>query len=321
MNAKHLIENHPLYPQLITHFKFDELLAPHTSFKIGGKAEVFYLPKSVNELETMCNFFIREGIELSIIGNASNLLISDDGLKGVVIQMSDFMPPSIIKSENDDVLVVAQAGTLIETFLQFCIANELSGLEDFGGLPASIGGAAFMNAKCFETSISDVLVSAEVMKVQANNVAISEYKMKKDDWAYKHSPFQECQSGIRLKEGREVVLSCVLKLKKGKREEIQKKIQEKKDGRRTKKQFDFPSAGSVFKNDYTIGIPTGKLVSDAGLLGLQCGAAQVAFWHGNFIINLGGATSNDVLELMTRVKQEIKTKYGILLESEIIYCE
>ena len=269
----------------------------------------------------MCKFFIEQKIEFSIIGNASNLLISDDGIKGVVIRISNFTIPSIIKQENDDVFVAVGAGTLIEDFLKFCIQHELSGLEDFGGLPASIGGAVFMNAKCFETSISDVLISAEVMKISKYDATLSEYKMQKNEWSYKSSPFQKCALGIHVQEGREIVLSCLFKLKKGKKEEIKAKIEERHQGRITKKQFEFPSAGSVFKNDYKIGIPTGKLVSDAGLLGLQCGAAQVAQWHGNFIINRGGASAKDVLQLMEKIRKKIQEKHGILLESEIIYCQ
>ena len=279
MNIKYLIETAPLYSQIKQHFRFAEELAPYTSFKIGGKAEALYLPESITELQTMFKFFIEQKIEFSIIGNASNLLISDDGIKGVVIRISNFTIPSIIKQENDDVFVAVGAGTLIEDFLKFCIQHELSGLEDFGGLPASIGGAVFMNAKCFETSISDVLISAEVMKISKYDATLSEYKMQKNEWSYKCSPFQKCALGIHVQEGREIVLSCLFKLKKG------------------------------------------KLVSDAGLLGLQCGAAQVAQWHGNFIINRGGASAKDVLQLMEKIRKKIQEKHGILLESEIIYCQ
>ena len=321
MNIKQLIENHSLYSKIKDHFKFDEELAPYTSFKIGGKTEVLYSPKSTDELKTFCDFLIKEGVPLSIIGNASNLLISDEGIKGVVIHISDFTFPSITQQENDDIFVTVGAGTLIETFLQFCVDNEISGLEDFGGLPASVGGAVFMNAKCFDTSISDVLFSAEVLKISESGASLNEYKMQKDEWGYKHSPFQKFASGIRVLEGRELVLSCVFKLKKGKKNEIKARIEERHQGRIAKRQFEFPSAGSVFKNDYTIGIPTGKLVSDAGLLGLSYGAAQVAEWHGNFIINRGSASAKDVLNLMEKVKEAIKAKYDICLESEIIYCQ
>ncbi len=321
MNIRNLIENSPLCSKVKHHFKFDEALAPYTSFKIGGKAEVLYIPENVAELQTLCDFFIKAGIKLSIIGNASNLLISDEGIKGIVIHIADFALPCIIKKEKDDIFVHVRAGTLVETLLQFCIDNEISGLEDFGGLPASIGGATFMNAKCFDTSISDVLVSAEIMTISEHGASLGQYKMQQKDWGYKSSPFQKCTSGISIQAGRNLILSCIFRLKKGKKEEIKAKIEEKKSLRISKRQFDFPSAGSVFKNDYTIGIPTGKLVSDAGLLGLQCGAAQVAEWHGNFIINRGGASSKDVLRLMEQVKEAIKKQYGILLESEVIYCK
>ncbi|MGP1414985.1 MAG: UDP-N-acetylmuramate dehydrogenase [Treponema sp.] len=320
MLVKEIIEKYPLYNEIKENFKFDEVLAHYTSFKIGGKAEVLYFPKTYDELKDFCNFLIKENISISIIGNASNLLVSDQGIKGVVVSLFYFQTLEIYEKKDDVILVKVDAGVTIEKLLCFCIDNELTGIENFAGLPASIGGAIFMNAKCFDSSFSDLVFSVFSIKMEKQGCKLEKYTFNEKDWAYKISPFQKNSDGIKVLENREVIISSILALKKGKKEDIKQKAEAIYVQRVQKKQFDFPSAGSVFKNDYTIGIPTGKLVSEAGLLGASKGGAEIAPWHGNFIINRGGASANDVIYLMQIVRQEIKNRYGILLEAEIIYC-
>ena len=320
-NLKNLIESYPSYSSIMSHFKFSEKLAPYTSFKIGGDAEVLYTPYDVIELKELCDFLIKNKVDISVIGNASNLLISDAGLLGVVFHFSKLHNISILKEEDDIVLLKVQAGVLMDDLLQFCIKESLSGLENFGGLPASIGGAVFMNAKCFNSSMADLISSVDYVQISKEGAVFGEYKMKMSEWSYKSSPFQENTWGIRALDGRKIILSCTFKLKKGSREEIKTKIEERYKERMQKRQFECPSAGSVFKNDYNLGIPTGKLVSESGLLGFAKNKAEIAPWHGNFIINRGGASSSDVLYIMQVVRTEVQKKYGILLEPEIIYCE
>ena len=321
MLVREKIENAHFYGEIKENFKFDERIAPYTSFKIGGNAEVLYFPKNFNELKETCDFFLKEDIPISIIGNASNLLVSDRGIKGVVISLSNFKTIEIAENQGDVVKLRVDAGVLIEELLQFCIENELSGIENFSGLPASIGGAIFMNAKCFELSISDILFAVIYIKMGETGCSFEKYFFDKNDWSYKTSPFQKNSDGIRVLKNRNVVISSILVLRKGKKEDIEEKAKAIYTQRVQKRQFEFPSAGSVFKNDYTIGIPTGKLVSEAGLLAASRGGAEIAPWHGNFIINRGNATSSDVISLMQMVREEIKKKYGIMLEAEIIYCE
>ena len=321
MSFKEKIEKCPLYNEIKENFKFDEILAPYTSFKIGGKAEALYFPKTYNDLKEVCDFLLKENIPVSVIGNASNLLVSDQGIRGTVLSLSNFKIVEILEERGDTVFVRSDAGVTIEELLQFCITNELTGIENFAGLPASIGGAIFMNAKCFDSSMSDILFSVSYIKLKKNGCVLGKYVFNEKDWAYKISPFQKNSDGIKVLENREVIISSILALKKGKKEDIKQKAEAIYVQRVQKKQFDFPSAGSVFKNDYTIGIPTGKLVSESGLLGACKGKAEIAPWHGNFIINRGGASSNDVISLMQMVREEIKKKYGITLEAEIIYCD
>ena len=321
MSVKEKIEKYLFYNEIKENFKFDEMLLPYTSFKIGGKAEVLYFPQTQDELKNFCDFLLKENVPISIIGNASNLLISDQGVKGVVICLSNFKTIEIVNSQGTQIFVRVDAGVTMGELLQFCITNELTGVENFAGLPASIGGAIFMNARCFDSSISDILFSASYIRMKKNGCTLEKYVFDEKDWAYKISPFQKNSDGIKVIENREVVVSSVLVLRKSKKEEIREKAEAIYSQRVQKRQFDFPSAGSVFKNDYNIGIPTGKLVSESGLLGASKGGAEIATWHGNFIINRGGATSNDVICLMQMVREEIKNKYGIMLEAEIIYCD
>lgn len=320
MSVKEKIEKASFYNAIKGDIKFDEVLAPYTSFKIGGKADVLYFPKTQDELKSFCDFLLNEGVPISIIGNASNLLISDHGVKGAVISLLNFQAIEILELKDEKVLVRVDAGVTIEKLLQFCIANELTGIENFAGLPASIGGAIFMNARCFDFSLSDILFSASYMKIGKNSSEVGKYVFNKEDWAYKISPFQKNSDGIKVLENRCLIVSSVLALRKGKKEQIREKAEAIYNQRVQKRQFDFPSAGSVFKNDYNVGIPTGKLVSESGLLGASKGGAEIAPWHGNFIINRGGASANDVIFLMQMVREEIKKKYGIMLEAEIIYC-
>ena len=320
MPIKEKIEKYPLYDEIKENFKFDEMLAPYTSFKIGGNAEVLYLPKNHDELKRLCDFLLKEDIPISIIGNASNLLISDQGVKGIVICLSNFKTIEIVEQKNDVFFVRVDSGVIIEELLHFCIENELTGIENFAGLPASIGGAIFMNAKCFDFSISDIIFSVTYMKMEKKGCVFEKYSFNENDWSYKISPFQKNSDGIKVLENREVVISSILMLRKGKKEDIKEKSERIYNSRVQKRQFDFPSAGSVFKNDHTVGIPTGKLVSEAGLLGASKGGAEIAPWHGNFIINRMNATSSDVIYLMQMVREEIKKKYEVILEPEIIYC-
>ncbi|MGP1438152.1 MAG: UDP-N-acetylmuramate dehydrogenase [Treponema sp.] len=320
MSVKEKIEKYPLYNEISKNFKFDESLASYALFKIGGNAEALYFPKTYDELKSFCEFLLKENIPISIIGNASNLLISDEGIKGVVISLLDFQTLEITEKKDDVVLVKVDAGVTIEKLLQFCIENDLTGMENFAGLPASIGGAIFMNAKCFDSSLSDIISSVFCLQLSKNTSAFEEYIFDAKDWAYKKSPFQKNADGIKMLENRSIILYSILTLRKGKKEDIKQKAEAIYSQRVQKKQFDFPSAGCVFKNDYIIGIPTGKLVSEAGLLGASKGGAEVAPWHGNFIINRGKASSEDVVYLMQIIREEIKKKYGITLEAEIIYC-
>ena len=321
MGVREIIERHALYEKIKENFKFSSPLSFYTSFRIGGDGEVIYEPSNIYELQKLSCFFLEHDFKVSLIGNGSNLLVSDSGIGGVLIKLAKFRNISIVKEDGNDIFLHVGAGALVDDVIAFCAGEGISGMEDFSGLPASIGGASFMNAKCYETSFSDLLFSIKCMIFSKEGCIFVDHKVKKSEWGYKSSPFQKNTIGVRALEGRCFILSVVLHLKRGSVEEIRQRVKEKYNMRVEKKQFEFPSAGSVFKNDYNVGIPTGKLVSEAGLLGLSRGKAQISAWHGNFIINRGGAKAKDVIEIMDIVREEIKNRYALVLEPEIIYCD
>jgi len=321
MSVRDIIEKHELYEKIKENFKFSCPLSSYTSFRIGGDGDVIYEPSNIDELQKMSSFFLEHNFEVSLIGNGSNLLVSDNGIRGVLIRLAKFKDISIIRNEEDDVFLNVGAGALVDDVITFCGDKGISGLEDFAGLPASIGGATFMNARCYESSFSDLLFSIKCMIFSKKGCILVDYKMQKKEWSYKSSPFQKKTMGVRALEGRCFILSVVLHLKHGIGDVVRQKANERYKTRVEKRQFEFPSAGSVFKNDYNVGIPTGKLISEAGLLGLSRGGAQISAWHGNFIINRGGAKARDVIEIMNIVRDNIKKRYALVLEPEIIYCD
>lgn len=294
--------------------KFDEPLSLHTTFKIGGPAAVFIEPLTAASLEIVCQTLEKEHVPFFIIGAGSNLVISDDGLDCIVI--STLKISFIEEAENtdimggkDSVLLHCGAGSTMDAVAEWCADKGFSGLEAFAGLPGTAGGALFMNARCYGVSVSDVLVSAEYLDCSAG-YKIERYDFSEKEWDYKKSPFQDSSK---------ILVSADFLVKRGKRSEIAAECEEHIKDREKKGHFKYPSAGSVFKNDRAFGKPSGQIIDEAGLRGVQIGGAQIAPWHGNFIINTGSATAADVRQLVDYVVSVVKAKTGFTLESEIIF--
>ncbi len=300
--------------------KFDYPLKNLTCFKIGGNAEFFFTPSTEEELKTGLELFKKNNIPVSIIGGGSNLLVSDSGIKGAVIKLEKFDKIEIIKKTENDVFIRAGAGVLTDYITKWAAENGISGLEDFGGLPGTLGGAAFMNARCYEKSISDIFCSAKVLYFDNLCYIFDEYKSKQEEWDYKVSPFQKYAEGIKIISGRKLIVSLTFKLCYGKKEEIKNKTQQRIDDRTRKGHFLKPSAGSVFKNNRKFGKPSGKLIEEAGLKGISDGDAQIAPWHGNFIINNCEAKAENVRKLIEKIQKIVFEKQGFLLEPEIFFA-
>lgn len=281
---------------------FDEPMAAHTSFKVGGPAQVVAIPSDVKQLEDLVSFC--KDTRYILIGNGSNVVFSDQGYDGVVILTSDINRCEIIREDGEDVYVLADAGTTLSALAAFAKLNALTGLEFACGIPGSVGGAVFMNAGAYGGEISDVIYSVKCLG-DAEYVPSS-----KSDFSYRHSKYMN--SG-------DIILSAVFKLKKGNVEDISSLMRENLNKRKEKQPLEYPNAGSVFKRPE--GYFAGKLIEDAGLKGYTVGGAQVSKKHAGFIINVGNARAEDIKALMNHIKNTVKERFGVELECEIRFID
>lgn len=283
----------------IGQLKTKEPLANHTTWKIGGPADVLVIPKDIESLVTTIKLAKQHNIPIFIIGRGSNLLISDKGISGVVIKISDCIDHLEI---NGDQITVGAGFSLIKLATMMS-KKGLSGLEFAGGIPGSVGGAVFMNAGAHKSDVSNILVKTKVLYPDGSLIWYNNEEMQ---FSYRTS---------RLQKDLGICLEAVFQLQKGNREEIIAEIQKNKEYRKKTQPWDYPCCGSVFRNP----LPhhAGKLIEDAGLKGFTIGGAQVSTMHANFIVNIGGATAKNVLELIDYVKKEIYKKFKVQLETEV----
>ena len=280
-------------------FLENEPLSRHTSFHIGGPARFFVIPGDEGQL-TMLMAFIRElGAPYAVIGNGSNLLVRDKGIRGAVIQIYNRMAEITIEGN----IIHTKGGALLSAVAARAADKGLTGLEFASGIPGSIGGAVVMNAGAYGGEMKDVLASVDVLT---------------QDLEIKTIPAAELNLGYRyssIPEKGYLVLGATLQLKKGNAAEIRGRMAELAEQRRAKQPLQYPSAGSTFKRPE--GYFAGKLVQDAGLKGKTIGGAQVSEKHSGFLINIGGATAQDILDLIAFCQKEVKDKFGVTLETEV----
>ena len=286
-------------------FLQNESLKDKTTFKIGGNASFFASPSDIKSLIYLLQEAKNLNVPIFILGGGSNLVVSDDGIDKLVISTESFD-----FCEYTSSILTCGAGCTFEKITEFCIKNEISGLENFAGLPGTTGGAVFMNARCYEVSVSDVLHS--VKYIDLTDFSVKTYEFHHDDWDYKKSPFQT---------GDKIITEVNFKVKTGNSKEIEEKSLSFIKDRENKGHFKFPSAGSVFKNNRNFGKPSGKIIDEVGLRGFSVGQAQVAPWHGNFIINNGNATASDVRNLVNLIQEKVLKETGFMLECEIIFTD
>ena len=312
MDTKDVVQNFIKKTGFSSKILFDEEIAPRTTFKIGGKAAVFVEPEDTFQLQDIIALSKKYKIPVILLGGASNVVFKDEYFDGIVLSTGGMKGLYTDELEcGESVYVCASAGESMENLVNFCSQKGLRGLERFAGLPGSVGGAVYMNARCFDTSISNLIVSAYVFDTETFDC--EEVPFKAEEWDYKLSPFQHKNK---------IILQAVFSLKKCPETEINALKEENLfyiEERKKRGHFDFPSAGSVFKNNRAFGFPSGKIVDDCGLRGYRIGNAQIAPFHGNFIINLGGATQKDVKNLVEYVVNTVRDKKGFLLEPEIIF--
>lgn len=285
--------------------KKDEGMNKHTTFRVGGPAKYFVSPAGEAELFRVLSLCREEGIPYYILGNGSNLLVSDRGYDGVMILMGDGFC-GMEKSEGeepDSVRYTAGSGLLLSRIAKEALEDSMTGFEFAAGIPGTLGGAVVMNAGAYGGEMKDVLKKVRLMDREGK---ILELKTEELELGYRHS----C-----IPENEYIVLSAELELKKGSREEILALMEDLAFRRRNKQPLEYPSAGSTFKRP--AGYFAGKLIQDAGLRGYTEGGAQVSEKHCGFVINRKQATAEDIRGLCSTVQKKVKEAFGVDLECEI----
>ena len=280
---------------------FDEPLSAHTSFKIGGNAKLFVVPESDEALAELLKFCADGNIRTLIIGNGSNMLISDNGFDGAIIYIGEKMSGI---SFIDETTVKAQAGALLVSVCRKAQAQSLGGMERLYGIPGSVGGGLYMNAGAYGGEMKDVVYSVSHI---TQNGDIGRTEAENLEFGYRTSVYRK--NGC-------IITGAVFKLKKDDPEEIQNRMNDYMNRRSTKQPLEYPSAGSVFKRPE--GNFAGALIEQCGLKGKSCGGAQVSEKHAGFIINKSNATAKDVRDLIGEIKKTVSDKTGYNLECELI---
>lgn len=276
-----------------------EAMKNFTSFKIGGEADIIAEPKNIKELVELIKFLRNKGVIFYILGNGTNILVSDKGVRGCVVHIGK----DLSKIKVTGTKIEAEAGALLSDIAQVALKNKLQGFEQLSGIPGSIGGAVAMNAGAYDREIKDVVTSVNAINEQGRVI-----KLNKDalDFSYRKSS---------ILEKKYIVTSVVINLQEGNKDEIKANMDRYAELRQNKQPLDWPSAGSTFKR------PEGKyaalLIKDSNLMGESVGDAEVSTKHAGFIINKGNAKASDVYKLMNIVKTDVKTYFNVDLEPEI----
>ncbi|SDI19566.1 UDP-N-acetylmuramate dehydrogenase [Dolosicoccus paucivorans] len=291
------------YLQLLTinadlNIKLNEPLAPYTYTKVGGAADALIFPKTLEEVKQVVDWVKEKQVPLTVLGNASNLIVRDGGLRGVVMMLTDLRDITI-----DQETVTALAGdSLIET-TQLAKKAHLTGLEFACGIPGSIGGAVYMNAGAYGGEVKDVIHTVDVLTREGE---FKTYTNEEMAFTYRNSFIQ--QTG-------DIVLSTTFILEKGDYDAINERMVELTELRTSRQPLEYPSCGSVFKRPE--GHFVGPMIREAGLQGFQIGGAQVSMKHAGFIVNKGGATATDYIQLIRHIQEVIDEKFQIKLEPEV----
>ena len=307
--------------------RFNEPMSGRTTFKVGGIADCVVTPRGESFVPFCLNllkYSKEEEVPLFILGGGANIVVSDKGIRGIVLDMSEWKGEYAKPlCENDETLII-KSGTSIDAAANIAAQKSLCGLEFLAGMPGTIGGAVWMNARCYGKEMADVLKQVEIvvneqMTEDSEHRNVCEYVVRKvevenkkilNSFDYKISPFQKMDC---------LILSAAFNLRKGDKEKILSEMEKNRQDRRDKGHYLFPCAGSAFKNNRIFGKPTGQIIDELGLKGLQIGGARIAPFHGNIIINTGSATASDIRALVDDVTAKVKARAGFELETEILF--
>ena len=282
-----------------TRVREEEYLRHHTTFKIGGPADLFVEPTTMAELSFVLRTIHEFDVPVTIIGCGSNILVKDGGIRGAVVSVRHMTQ---IMDCNDNVLCIG-SGYMLKDASEFAWENGLTGLEFAIGIPGTLGGAVFMNAGAYDGEMSHVVTAVRAVDFQGN---IKEYDASHLDFGYRHSVFHD---------NHEVIGEVIMTLKPGDKNVIKARMDELTAKRESKQPLEFASAGSTFKRPP--GYFAGTLIEQTGLKGLSVGDAQVSHKHAGFVINTGSASAKDVLDLIAEVQRRVYDQHGVHLEPEV----
>lgn len=276
----------------------NESLKKHTTYGIGGPADLMIFPKSKQDLIKVIEIINENKIQLTILGSGSNVLVSDNGIRGAVISLKN----SLKQIEVDENILYAECGTMLGKIVKHAVKNNLIGLENLNGVPGTLGGALIMNAGAWGGEISENLIHVEVINSKSE---IQKIQKKDLNFSYRQSSFNKD----------DILLSAKFNLKKADKDIIKENFIEAQSGRKKSQPLNKRSAGSLFKNPKNNS--AGKLLDEAGLKGFSIGDAKISEKHANFFINDGDATSKDMLMLIKKAHKEVKDKFNVNLSLEV----
>lgn len=282
---------------------YDEPMSLYTSIKVGGRADAVIVIEDEEHLAEIAGRLRQAKINFLPVGNLTNIIVKDGGFRGVILLMGGLRKIKCLPAPDDSHFVCAQAGASLSGLVAQAADCELTGLEFLAGIPGSVGGAVWMNAGAFGEEIKDVITDVSLLDASGRKIIRGRGEII---FSYRKT---------ELPEGA-IILCARFRLRKGRKEEIRQKMADIGAMRRKKHPLSYPSAGSVFKN--LPDQPAGRLIEELGLKGKTCGAAQISPLHANFIVNTGGATAADIMQLIALVQQEARKQKGVELETEVV---
>jgi len=283
--------------------KTDVSMSEYTTFKTGGNADILILPTSIEELKNVVNFFYETATQYYVLGNGSNLLVSDSGIKRPIIHLGK----NFSSIEVFDDCITAKAGAYLSTIAKKAADESLAGFEFAAGIPGTLGGALIMNAGAYGGEMKDVVEAVSFIDVTGKEYVVSGDEM---EFEYRKSALSDTDC---------IITGATIKLTRGKKEEINEKMAVLAAKRREKQPLEYPSAGSTFKRPH--GHFAGALIESANLKGKTVGGAQVSEKHAGFIINKGSATTEDICNLIEQVREAVYNEHGVVLETEVKYWD
>jgi len=285
---------------------YDEPMAPHTTFRIGGPADVFARPRTPEALAALLKAARDEGVPVAVVGGGANLLVADAGVRGVVASTE------LLRGArpDGDGRLFAEAGLPVVVLVRMAMEAGLAGLEFAAGLPGSVGGAAYMNARCYEREFADALVRVDYL--EPGTFRPASVAVDRSAWAYKRTPFMPDGALAGA-----VVVGAAFGLSPGDPASLAARMAELEADRAAKGHFDYPSAGSLFKNDRSHGRPVGRILDELGFKGRRIGDAMVNPKHANIFVNAGEARASDMVALIDEARAAARAAFGVELEPEV----